>query len=403
MVSSFVAALLFAAQRRQAAGAPSACQPFPAGLTGTLVFQSDDRRGPDNPDGRNHIFTIDLASGAVTQLTSGRNHHDQHPRGRPTASASRSVDARGGNFDVYVMDADGTNVDARSPIIPANDYDPIWMPDGQSLIFSSERDSRSDLYRVWLERSPRRAADASLRRPRDHAERLARRQIRGVRRADPAAPEVLGVPDSRPRSRHRQDAARSMTAGGACWPSWSPDGKLIANVAARTRNRRRCRSATPTASSRARAAPRSEAVALLPGLVEGRQLDRALGQPRNITRAKTGTSRSSPADGSGHRSTDHRPRQRPPARLETVEVVTAPFCGLTDRDSRCRYNLCDAEPDARRSSCHIHPRRLQPDPGRLRRSTSSSRARATTRRSTPTAARSRSTRTAPPNRAARSI
>ena len=51
------------------------------------------------------------------------------------------MSSRSGNFDLYVMDADGTNV-TRLTDHPANDYDPIWMPDGQSLIFSSERDSR---------------------------------------------------------------------------------------------------------------------------------------------------------------------------------------------------------------------------------------------------------------------
>ena len=40
---------------------PATVAPFPTGLTGTLVFHSD-LRAPDNPDGRNHIFTIDLAT-----------------------------------------------------------------------------------------------------------------------------------------------------------------------------------------------------------------------------------------------------------------------------------------------------------------------------------------------------
>jgi len=67
----------------------------------------------------------------------------------PDGTRISFVSSRGGNFDLYVMNADGTNVQ-RITDHPANDFDPIWMPDGQSLVFSSERDSRSDLYRVWL-------------------------------------------------------------------------------------------------------------------------------------------------------------------------------------------------------------------------------------------------------------
>ena len=125
-----------------------AANPVPAGLTGTLVFMSD-RPASDNPDRRNHIFALDLPSGRISQLTSGRNHHDQHPKWSPDGRRISFVSSRGGNFDLYVMNADGTNV-TRVTDHPANDFDPIWMPDGQSLIFSSERDSRSDLYRVWL-------------------------------------------------------------------------------------------------------------------------------------------------------------------------------------------------------------------------------------------------------------
>ena len=66
----------------QSPSAPSAARPFPQGLAGTIAFMSD-RRAVDNPDGRNHIFKIDLATGRVDQLTSGRNHHDQHPKWSP--------------------------------------------------------------------------------------------------------------------------------------------------------------------------------------------------------------------------------------------------------------------------------------------------------------------------------
>ena len=61
----------------------AAVSPFPTGLTGTLVFQSRHSRPPTIPTAAITSSRIDLATGAVTQLTSGRNHHDQHPRWSP--------------------------------------------------------------------------------------------------------------------------------------------------------------------------------------------------------------------------------------------------------------------------------------------------------------------------------
>jgi len=223
-----IAALLCSvALSAQTSAPPSAVAPFPPGLTGTLVFHSD-KPGPDNPDGRNHIFTIDLATGKVTQLTSGRNHHDQHPKWSPDGKRISFVSSRSGSFDLYVMNADGTNV-TRVTDHKANDYDPIWMPDGQSLIFSSERDSRSDLYRVWL-------ADKRVDRLTHH---FVGRAI--MPNVSPDGKLVAFAAQTLQRLQfwefqvHILDLATGKTraldnSGGACWPSWAPDGQRLANV-----------------------------------------------------------------------------------------------------------------------------------------------------------------------------
>ena len=223
-----VAALLFATTTLlgQTSPVPSAVGPFPAGLSGTLVFQSD-RPGPDNPDGRNHIFTIDLAGGKVTQLTSGRNHHDQHPKWSPDGKRISFISTRGGSFDLWVMDADGANA-TRLTDHPANDFDPIWMPDGQSLIFSSERDSRSDLYRLWLK-------DRRIDRLTHHfVGRAIMPNVSADGKLVAFAAQTLQRLQFWEFQIHVLDLATGRTraldnSGGACWPSWSPDGRL-ANV-----------------------------------------------------------------------------------------------------------------------------------------------------------------------------
>jgi Tol biopolymer transport system component len=222
-----LAALAVSGAMAQSPTMPQAANPFPTGLNGTLVFNSD-RRGPDNPDGRNHIFTLELASGRVTQLTSGRNHHDQHPRWSPDGRRISFVSSRAGSFDLFVMDADGTNV-TRLTDHPANDFDPMWMPDGQSLIFSSERDSRSDLYRLWLK-------DRRVDRLTHH---FVGRAI--MPNVSPDGTSVAFAAQTLQRLQfwefqvHVLDLATGKTralenSGGACWPNWSPDGRMIANV-----------------------------------------------------------------------------------------------------------------------------------------------------------------------------
>jgi TolB protein len=213
----------------QAPGVPAAVMPFPGGLTGMLVFQSD-ARGADNPQGRPHLFTIDLANGKVTSLTSGAGHRDENARWSPDGRRIAFKSTRGGsNFDLYLMDANGANV-MRVTDHPANDHDPVWMPDGQSLVFSSERDSRGDLYRVWL--NDRRV------------ERLTHHFVgRAIMPAvSPDGRSVAFAAQSLQRLQfwdyqvHILDLATGKTRGlnapgGTCWPAWSPDGQWIANVA----------------------------------------------------------------------------------------------------------------------------------------------------------------------------
>jgi TolB protein len=206
--------------------------PLPAavkttGLTGTLVFQSD-LRAPDNPDGRTHIFSIDLAGGAVRQLSSGGNHHDSNPRWSPDGRRIAFTSTRGGNMDAYVMDANGTNV-TRLTDHAANDRDPVWMPDGQSVIISSDRGSRDDLYRVWL-------ADRRVDRLTNHiVGRAIMPSVSPDGRSIAYAAQTLQRLQFWEFQIHVLDVATGKSRaldqpGGTCWPAWSPDGQLLANV-----------------------------------------------------------------------------------------------------------------------------------------------------------------------------
>jgi TolB protein len=208
---------------------PPTVSPFPRGLSGTLAFQSDFRSA-DNPDGKVRLYTIDLATGRVAALPGAGPGDDENPRWSPDGRriAFKSNRHGRGDYDIYVMNADGSNLE-RLTDHPAHDQDPSWMPDGESLLFSSERDSRGDLYRVWL--SDRRI------------DRLTTK-FEGKAIMPSASPDgnwLAFTSQTLPRNGgwtyqiHVLEIATLMTwpfdeSGAACWPSWSPDGQTIAHV-----------------------------------------------------------------------------------------------------------------------------------------------------------------------------
>ncbi len=52
---------------------------------------------------------------------------------------------RDGNFEIYVMNADGSNP-VRLTNHPAGDFEPSFSPDGSKIVFSSQRDGNSEIY-----------------------------------------------------------------------------------------------------------------------------------------------------------------------------------------------------------------------------------------------------------------
>ena len=52
---------------------------------------------------------------------------------------------RDGSYEIYVMDADGTDI-TRLTNNPADDGDPTWSPDGEQIVFHSNRSGSFEIY-----------------------------------------------------------------------------------------------------------------------------------------------------------------------------------------------------------------------------------------------------------------
>jgi WD40 repeat protein len=86
-----------------------------------LAFSADNEFSPPA-----HIYTVDVQGGVPVQITHGRYSNEMptwSPDGRRIAFAS----TRDGNWEIYVMNADGSE-QTRLTNNPAADYGPAWRP-----------------------------------------------------------------------------------------------------------------------------------------------------------------------------------------------------------------------------------------------------------------------------------
>lgn len=80
-------------------------------------------------------------------LTNLTNHlaEDSSPISSPDGERIVFTSNRDGNTNIYSMKIDGSNV-VRLTNVPAEEQEPRWSPDGSRIIFESKRDGNAELY-----------------------------------------------------------------------------------------------------------------------------------------------------------------------------------------------------------------------------------------------------------------
>ena len=117
-------------------------------VNGTIVFNSSGNPIGENPERDFEIFTMDMSGGNVDQLT----HNavlDSGPKWSPdcTKISYNSLDA-GSSLDVHRINANGTGDVNLTNAPGVFDAFSAWSPDGQGIVFSSDREVNFELFKM---------------------------------------------------------------------------------------------------------------------------------------------------------------------------------------------------------------------------------------------------------------
>jgi len=102
------------------------------------------------PENQVDIWKMRADGSGAQNLTPGSRGSDGQPSFSGDGKRIAFRSGRSGSFDLYVMNADGTNV-RRLTADAANDIFPVFSPPGNQIAFvSNRRDPSSNVYEIYL-------------------------------------------------------------------------------------------------------------------------------------------------------------------------------------------------------------------------------------------------------------
>jgi len=186
-------------------------------VEGKIVFSSDR-------NGYTEIYVMDADGSNLQKLTEsvGTSAINSDPVWSPDGTKIAFQSTLEGSNDIYVMNADGTN-QIRITSDAATDAHPTWSPDGTDIAFHSNRDGN---YQIYITRA------IALNRPINISQNAYNDIL-------PAwSPDGKSIAFCSDRDRNNEiyimspdgtdQTNISKTAGSDFEPAWSPDGSLIA-------------------------------------------------------------------------------------------------------------------------------------------------------------------------------
>ena len=110
--------------------------------TGRIAFSS-------NRDGNFEIYVMDPDGTNVKRLTSSPGH-DVAPTWSPDGKGIAFASYRDGNWEIYAMKANGKQQHNLTNNA-ASDTSPAWSPDGTRIAFTSDRDGNTEIYTMSVD------------------------------------------------------------------------------------------------------------------------------------------------------------------------------------------------------------------------------------------------------------
>jgi TolB protein len=95
-------------------------------------------------DGNWEIYVMN-ADGSDQKNISNHQGFDSYPSWSPDGRRIAFFSDRDGDRDIYVMDSNGSNVVQLTDGL-ASDHSPAWSPDGEKIAFVSDREGRANLW-----------------------------------------------------------------------------------------------------------------------------------------------------------------------------------------------------------------------------------------------------------------